>query len=477
MLLCAGSAHAAVLNDGAGGATCLHYSIEGLLGWQHRGGDWVDATLRAQGPAPFAQARLPLQATREEVTLSLDALGQAWQRGDVEPGTLMLRPVPNGSTGIVDFASREMPGAKDAPSLVAVWSDGKIETTGPIADTFLNCTSLRSLGNQPIFKVSPDDVGLLVFAWKPAPGRTLRSLTLRLTKVMQYGRDATVGAYGVRLPRSTLARQPSLAEGEPRDAGLARTADVLFAEDFDRGTRWQEFMTYPGTQPSLSVIDRDPAGKFEPIAGRALRVVVRRGSTMALNHHVHFAKLPGGEPDEAYFRYHLRLGDNWDPVVSGGKLPGFSGTYNRAGWGNRRADGTNGWSARGAFFGVSNPPLSPERYIGSTPVTMDEDLGDNWGWNLGPTGRLHKNRWYAIEQYIKLNTPGKADGILRTWVDGEVAMSRETIRFRSTPALKVESVWFNVYHGGVDPTDRDLTLYIDNVVVARKYIGPGRFAQ
>lgn len=29
-------------------------------------------------------------------------------------------------------------------------------------------------------------------------------------------------------------------------------------------------------------------------------------------------------------RYYLRFGDNWKPVVDGGKLPGFAGTYNKA---------------------------------------------------------------------------------------------------------------------------------------------------
>ena len=38
--------------------------------------------------------------------------------------------------------------------------------------------------------------------------------------------------------------------------------------------------------------------------------------------------------------------------------------------------------------------------------------------------------------------------------------------------LKIESVWMNVYHGGTRPAARDLSIFIDNVVVARKYIGP-----
>ena len=38
--------------------------------------------------------------------------------------------------------------------------------------------------------------------------------------------------------------------------------------------------------------------------------------------------------------------------------------------------------------------------------------------------------------------------------------------------LKIESVWMNVYHGGTARAKSDLSLFIDNVVVARKYIGP-----
>jgi hypothetical protein len=469
--------HAAALSDDAGGAGCQYYSIHGRLAWQHKGGDWVDAAARPQGPAAFAQARVQPSGAAQALTWDLDTLAQAWQRGELQAGTVMLRVVPGGAGGIVDFASRETTRTADAPSLVAVWDDGQVQTVAPSADTTLNCTTERSLGGQPIVKVSPDEAGLLAFAWKAAPGRKLRSLTLRMTSTMQYGNGATVGAYAVQLPRTDLPRQAGLSDAEPRDAGLARSADVLYAENFDSGLRWREFIADPGTADSLSVVERDPALRFEPAGGRALRVVIRKGTLTALNHHLRFAKLAGGEPEEAYFRYHLRLADNWDPVVDGGKLPGFSGTYNRAGWGNRRADGVNGWSARGAFFVAPNPSGTPDRFIGSYPTTIDFELGDTLGWNLGPTGRLQKNRWYAIEQYVKLNTPGRADGILRAWVDGQLALSRENLRYRSTEALKIESVWMNVYHGGMERTDRDLALYIDNVVIARRYIGPGRFAQ
>jgi hypothetical protein len=87
---------------------------------------------------------------------------------------------------------------------------------------------------------------------------------------------------------------------------------------------------------------------------------------------------------------------------------------------------------------------------------------------------MENNRWYAVEQYVKLNNPEAHDGIFRAWVDGQQVMEKTAIQFRRTQELKIESIWMNVYFGGVAPTPKDMTLYIDNVVVARKYIGPAK---
>ncbi len=39
--------------------------------------------------------------------------------------------------------------------------------------------------------------------------------------------------------------------------------------------------------------------------------------------------------------------------------------------------------------------------------------------------------------------------------------------------LKIEDEWVNVYHGGEKPVPReDIHLYLDNMVIARKPIGP-----
>ena len=73
---------------------------------------------------------------------------------------------------------------------------------------------------------------------------------------------------------------------------------------------------------------------------------------------------------------------------------------------------------------------------------------------------------------MKMNTPGKNDGILRGWVDGRPAFEKTDVRMRDVPGLKIERIWINIYHGGTWTSDSDDHLFIDNVVIAKRYIGP-----
>lgn len=157
-------------------------------------------------------------------------------------------------------------------------------------------------------------------------------------------------------------------------------------------------------------------------------------------------------------------------------MPGFSGTYGRAGWGGRRANGTNGWSVRGWFIETipADNPLGGLQPIGSYVYHVDQKTayGDGLIWTRGYWGYLQKNRWYCIEQQVKLNDPGQHNGVLRGWVDGHLAFERTDFAFRTAPDLKIEQVWLDIFHGGTLPSPYDQHVFIDNVVIARQYIGP-----
>ena len=230
---------------------------------------------------------------------------------------------------------------------------------------------------------------------------------------------------------AALAARNDWAEGTPgRSTGASR-------EYYNAAGRlpWQNFMgdwrdakdVAQGDTPyaTTNVVDDDqgkfitgsddPERKFEPLQGK-LRVKIAEGATGALNTLFKFGKETGKEPEDIYFRYYLRLGDNWNQTLQGGKMPGISGTYGVAGWGGRKSDGRNGWSARRSF-GLSIP-------------------ADN------PLGGLHPIGTYCYHADM----------------------------------LKIEQVWMNVYHGGKKPSPYDQHLFLDNVVIAKQYIGPIRQA-
>jgi hypothetical protein len=250
--------------------------------------------------------------------------------------------------------------------------------------------------------------------------------------------------------------------------GQGARSDVWFHCDFDSDA-WVSQWGLKKAPERVDLVSADPERKFEPLRGKALRVRIDRGGHYGLSLEFPFKKRLGYEPEEVYFRYYLRLADDWNPR-RGGKLPGFSGTYGRAGWGGRPVNGRDGWSARGLFEGQKG---------GKTPIgfycyhmDMRGQYGSNWVWGRDGLGFLENNRWYSIEQYVKLNAPGQADGILRGWVDGKLAFEKTDVRMRAVDALKVQSVWVNFYLGGTWTAERDHHAYIDELVIAKSPIGP-----
>ena len=204
----------------------------------------------------------------------------------------------------------------------------------------------------------------------------------------------------------------------------------------------------------------------EDQSNHALELTIEEAAHYGGSFHVALTNAEGVEPTRAYLRYRLRLGESWAPK-HGGKLPGFNGTYNTAGWGGRPSDGKNGWSARGLFGPLDDAGLTP---IGSyiyhaDTVEQDQTYGNSERWDV----KLERGRWYTIEQEIQLETVsadgGQADGWLRAWVDGKLVFDRQNLHVRDTDALKIESVWMNLYYGGKVPAPSEMSLLIDDFEV------------
>ncbi len=247
------------------------------------------------------------------------------------------------------------------------------------------------------------------------------------------------------------------------------TQAQLYWEDSFSSSNWKRNYDMSSSSNIRHITNGGPGGNG------CVEITIKKGS-----HHGGSAKYLlkqklGFEPEELYAEYKVRYDD--DMREYGGKGPGFSGTYDKAGWGNRPGYGRAGWSARGSVncdnqpyaknswyvyhtytnYDAGNCPGStnyrscnPFPYTSSNPGRQPHASTKTWGSTLkwGNKGDMQFNRWYSVKQYIKLNTPGRNNGILRVWVNGSLAQEFTDINFRRTSDLKIFAYWFNYYNGG-----------------------------
>lgn len=480
LLVCISATQAALndwaegTRDKADGASRKYYNRAALLKWQHYMGDWRDAENVPQGNTAYATATLADNETLNRTEWNVTRLVQEWNEGRFQNQGIFLRGLHG--RGTYHFRSREYKDPGQHPQLLIATQDGMV-TLAPVADTYLEPSTYRSLGDSETLKVAMNsNNALLRFDLSNiAKGTKVTSATLRLYTYAQYGGGSMVAGVfrccqGHDVPDSVPIL--GLALQYPEDEGIVDNPYVLFFADFE-SSRWPDKWTY--TAGRVDAISTDPDRLFEPFQDKALRAKIAKGANHAMSLTYKFKKETGREPEEIFFRYYLRFGNDWNQSIQGGKLPGISGTYGVAGWGGRRSDGTNGWSARGAFHRTiaEGNPLAGTHPIGTYCYHADQPgiYGEVWLWQKDYRGYLQKNRWYCIEQYLRMNSPGKKDGIIRAWVDGHLAFEKTDIRFRNVERLRIEQVWMNVYHGGTKPSPYDQHMFIDNVVIANKYIG------
>jgi hypothetical protein len=467
-----------VLFDGPDGVTCHAFNRGAGGDWARKGGDWQDASHQLFGARPYATTLVPANYRGRAIQMDLTALVKDWLRGKADASKGVMIASVKGQ-GVLDIPSRESPDMASRPIVVIEFSDGSSDIAFPTADAYLDCSTEKGLGRETRLKIGGEYKGVLSFSLPPAAReKKIEKVTLTFTLTKQYGGEMMLGAFALSPPASPDSMpRPGLAAKYADEESLARDPSVYFATGFESAA-WAAEWSFFDPRASTSRISEDTEGGFAPLQAHALKVRFKKGVNLGADLRYSFRGKQGFEPEEAYFRYYLRLGSNWAPDVDGGKLPGFAGTYGKAGWGMRRSAGDDGWSLRGAFSVV---PGAQNPLAGTTPIgtyayhaDMTAPSGDLFKWNLGRLAALQRNRWYCIEQYMKLNTPGQKDGVLRAWIDGRLVFERKDLKLRNVPELKIENVWFNVYHGGVTPPPRDMDMYIDNVVIAKAYIGPMR---
>jgi len=285
--------------------------------------------------------------------------------------------------------------------------------------------------------------------------------------------------------QSGTSRQDAFVSGlaakYPGDVGIATDPAVLFADNFESGDlkKWDQ-------QRGRVVMTED-----KPNTGRwCVQMPMERGK----NHGGDAIKwfMPGADavyarfyvkfsPDYQYNHHFVWLGANqrtnkWSAFGKAGLKP--NGTYYSA--------GLEPWFA----WGRNPPPGEVNLYTYYLDMEPDQKMNKYWGNSFFPPGPVKGaaagkdrvipplNQWQCWEFMIQANTaPDKADGKQAMWVDGKLIGEFTGIRWRNDLDLKVNCLWLEHYgYDEGDPTKQfwkdSQSVWFDDVVVARRYIGP-----
>ncbi|PTN11627.1 polysaccharide lyase [Nitrosomonas aestuarii] len=465
------------------GANFIFSDASAKLLWRRQLGDWIDRNGELYGNAAFSITHVQDLDTARKVSLDLTSLVKYWIKNPDSYHGVYLKE--ESGKGTIVFESSEVK-SLEPPHLTIQTSQNETKTYKVTRDTALSTTSHRSLGHDEQLLVGSNTPALIAIDDKflALDNTEITHARLNLTTTTKQFGDTQIGVFAIAPLQAPGEIERGIAWDYPADQNLAEHPDVIIAEQFNaqRGlfnssanTDWQSHLDDTSGYNNYRIVDTAyDSDRFKPLDGSALQIEFNQKTNYGFTGHYRFKNLIGHEPEQMYFRYYLRFGDNWRPT-DGGKLPGFAGTYNTAGWGGRAVDGYNGWSARGLFFleASSNSTFEGAIPLGNYVYHPDSNTnyGENVSWNSA-INLLQKNRWYAIEQYLKLNDPDKSNGQLTVWIDGKKVLDKTDFRFRKTDQLKIENLWLNFYHGGIDKPRSTFYLYIDNLVIATRYIGP-----
>jgi len=173
----------------------------------------------------------------------------------------------------------------------------------------------------------------------------------------------------------------------------------------------------------------------------------------------------GQDYDELYSSFYIKYKDPFEFRL-GGKVPGMCGEACNSG--GNIPDGTDGfggimmWRDDGRVVQYVYHPDQPGQW------------GDDMRWELGGQRYFEPGTWHRIENYIKINTPGQYDGIIKGWFDGELALERTGMRFRTVDTWAVNSFFFQTHFGGSGSEwepKTDQYIYFDEFVVSTERLG------
>lgn len=248
---------------------------------------------------------------------------------------------------------------------------------------------------------------------------------------------------------------------------------TIWYDSFDGPESTQErYYEYRPGSSGAERTDRESLGG----SGRSIELYYAKGRRGTGGRKILFGDCPFGKPvrpgerfTEIYWRHYVKHQEGW--TGSPAKMSRATGFVSSS-W--NQAFILHVWSGSGSTL-----TLDPVRGVrdGRVVTTQYNDFA-NFKW-LGnsPSGKFpvhspeEAGRWICVEARLKLNTPGKDDGVAQLWVDGILDAERTHMDFRSTfDARTINAVFLEAYWNEGSPVDQ--RRWYDDFVVSTKPIGP-----
>lgn len=183
------------------------------------------------------------------------------------------------------------------------------------------------------------------------------------------------------------------------------------------------------------------------------------------------------DAESAVMEYRVKFSKDF-VWAAGGKLPGLAGKGGKdtipVGCTQKKASITNGFSTR--LMWRKNGDLVAYTYLPNRLEPQKGNCGIDYKF-----ATVKADQWYTIRQTVKMNTPGKKDGLLKMEIDGKVGLEMKDVEFRQKGKsnVKVNDMLFQTYRGGGADDKRFHSpqndyVYIDDVKVWRDCTDPDK---
>ena len=305
-----------------------------------------------------------------------------------------------------------------------------------------------------------------------------------------------------------------IARKYPGDRGIEDDPDVIQVEQFDSATlaevfaRWESVKSKEGMSLSRDV----PKGSAD---AQSLLMTHVGGKGTGSHLYTRLRSTKGAKPsvltgyDQVFARFYVKFDKDCFPLHHMGTSIG--GYHPSTRW----PQGGAGEAPRGnERFTTNLEPFGRRWRWGFYTYWKDmrgsPPRGQHWGntftWGV-PQPKIVRGKWTCVEIMVKLNDPvSKANGEQAYWIDGKLWRHEgqtvshtgkgfprgrwvhdkfipdpkgtpfEGYQWRTSDKLKINFIWTYLYITRA-PAGHVSRLWFDNIVVARKYVGPLRPAR